>query len=52
LNFQFILDDHSFAGDIRLQQAGHVWEYFTIYVWSQFTGGPLSFYRPVFLLWL
>jgi hypothetical protein len=52
LNFQFVLDDHRFAGDIRLQQAGHVWEYFTSYVWAQFTGGPLSFYRPVFLLWL
>ncbi len=52
LNFQFVLDDHRFAGDIRLQQAGHVWEYFTTYVWAQFTGGPLSFYRPVFLLWL
>lgn len=52
LNFQFVLDDHRFAGDIRLQQGGHVWEYFTTYVWAQFTGGPLSFYRPVFLLWL
>ncbi len=52
LNFQFVLDDHRFAGDVRLQQAGHVWEYFTTYVWAQFTGGPLSFYRPVFLLWL
>ena len=52
LNFQFVLDDHRFAGDIRLQQAGHVWEYFTSYVWAQFTGGPLSFYRPVFLLWV
>ena len=52
LNFQFVLDDHRFAGDIRLQQTGHVWEYFTSYVWAQFTGGPSSFYRPVFLLWL
>jgi hypothetical protein len=52
LNFEFVLDDHRFAGDIRLQQAGHVWEYFTTTVWAQFTGGPLSFYRPVFLLWL
>jgi protein O-mannosyl-transferase len=52
LNFQFVLDDHRFAGDTRLQQAGHVWEYFTTYVWAQFAGGPPSFYRPVFLLWL
>jgi tetratricopeptide (TPR) repeat protein len=52
LNFQFILDDHRFTGDPRLQSAGHVWEYFTNYVWAQFPGGPATFYRPVFVLWL
>lgn len=52
LNFQFILDDHRFVGDPRLQSSGHVWEYFTSYVWAQVAGGPLSFYRPVFVLWL
>lgn len=52
LSFQFILDDHRFTGDPRLQSAGHVWEYFTSYVWAQFPGGPATFYRPVFVLWL
>jgi len=52
LNFQFILDDHRFVGDPRVQSSGHVWEYFTSYAWPQFRGGPLSFYRPVFVLWL
>ena len=52
LNFQFILDDHHFLGDPRLQSSGHIWEYFTSYVWAQVTGGPLSFYRPLFVLWL
>lgn len=52
LNFQFVLDDHRFTGDPRLQSSGHVWEYFTSYVWAQVPGGPLSFYRPVFVLWL
>ena len=52
LNFQFILDDHRFSGDPRLQSSGHVWEYFTSFVWSQIPGGPISFYRPIFLLWL
>lgn len=52
LNFEFILDDHHFVGDPRLQSAGHVWEYFTNYVWAQVAGGPSSFYRPLFLLWL
>jgi tetratricopeptide (TPR) repeat protein len=52
LNFEFILDDHRFVGDPRLQSSGHIWEYFTSYVWSQFTGGPPSFYRPVFVLWM
>ena len=31
---------------------GHIWEYFTTFVWAQFTGGPASFYRPLFLLWM
>lgn len=52
LNFQFVLDDHRFVGDPRLQSAGHVWEYFTNYVWAQVPGGPPSFYRPLFVLWL
>jgi len=52
LNFQFVLDDHRFVGDPRLQSPGHVWEYFTSYVWAQVPGGPLSFYRPAFVLWL
>jgi len=52
LNYQFILDDHRFVNDPRVQTAGHVWDYFTNYVWAQFTGGPSSFYRPVFILWM
>jgi len=52
LSFQFILDDHRFVNDPRVQSAGHVWEYFTNYVWAQITGGPPSFYRPVFVLWM
>jgi hypothetical protein len=52
LNFQFILDDHRFLGDPRLQSSGHLWEYFTSYVWAQSVGAPVSFYRPVFVLWL
>lgn len=52
LSFQFILDDHHFVNDPRLQSPGHVWEYFTNYVWAQVVGGPPSFYRPVSVLWL
>jgi hypothetical protein len=52
LSFQFILDDHRFVNDPRVQSSGHVWEYFTNYVWAQFSGGPTSFYRPVFVLWM
>jgi hypothetical protein len=52
LNFKFILDDHHFINDPRLQSSGHIWEYFTSYVWAQTTGGPSSFYRPVFVVWL
>ncbi len=52
LNFQFILDDHHFVGDPRLQSGGHIWEYFSNYVWAQVAGGPSSFYRPLFVLWL
>ncbi len=52
LNFKFILDDHHFLADPRIQSSGHVWEYFANYVWAQFTGGPPSFYRPLFLVWL
>jgi len=50
LNFQFVLDDHNFTADPRIQDSGHVWDYFANYVWAQFPGGPPSFYRPVFLL--
>lgn len=52
LDFQFILDDHRFTQDPRIQEPGHVWEYFTNFVWPQFKGGPNSFYRPIFLLWM
>ncbi|HTT22742.1 MAG TPA: tetratricopeptide repeat protein [Candidatus Sulfotelmatobacter sp.] len=52
LKFGFILDDHRFTGDPRIQESGHLFDYFTNYVWAQFTGGPPSFYRPVFVLWL
>src|SRR3984893_13314083 len=52
LEFQFVLDDHRFTGDPRIQSPGYVWDYFAKYVWSQFTGGPPSFYRPLFILWL
>lgn len=52
LQYQFILDDHRFTSDPRVQSPGHVWEYFTNYVWAQFTGGPQSFYRPIFVLWM
>ncbi len=52
LKFQFVLDDHRYTGDPRIQDSGHVWEYFANYVWAQFTGGPPSFYRPLFILWL
>jgi len=52
LGFQFVLDDHRFTADPRIQESGHVWDYFANYVWAQFTGGPPSFYRPVFVLWM
>ncbi len=52
LNFQFVLDDHRFLSDPRIQSSGHIWEYFSNYVWAQFTGGPASFYRPLFVFWL
>jgi protein O-mannosyl-transferase len=51
LNFPFILDDSRFIGDRRIQDPGHVGEYFASGAWAQFAGGPVSFYRPVFLLW-
>lgn len=52
LQYHFILDDHRFTGDPRIQESDHLWEYFTSYVWAQFTAGPPSFYRPFFLLWM
>ena len=52
LGFQFVLDDHRFTADPRLQESGHIYEYFSNYVWAQFTGGAPSFYRPIFILWM
>ena len=52
LGFEFILDDQRFTSDPRIREGGHLWDYFANYVWAQFSGGPPSFYRPVFLLWL
>ncbi len=52
LDYQFILDDHHYVGDPRLQSSGHIWEYFTSFVWAQVAGGPPSFYRPLFVLWM
>jgi len=52
LGFQFILDDHRFTADPRIQNPGHIGDYFTNFVWAQFTGASPSFYRPMFLLWL
>jgi hypothetical protein len=52
LKFDFVLDDHRFTADPRIQESGHIFEYFSNYVWAQFTGGPPSFYRPVFVLWM
>jgi protein O-mannosyl-transferase len=52
LNFQFILDDHRFTQDHRIQFSGYLWDYFANFVWAQSTGMPPSFYRPAFLLWM
>lgn len=52
LGFQFILDDHRFTKDPRIQFSGYVWDYFANYVWAQVTGAPPSFYRPMFVLWM
>ena len=52
LKYGFILDDHRFTADPRIQESGHFLDYFSNYVWAQFTGGPPSFYRPVFVLWV
>jgi protein O-mannosyl-transferase len=52
LDFQFILDDHRFTADPRIQESGHVWDYFANYVWAQVTGAAPSFYRPLFILWM
>ncbi len=51
LDYQFIVDDHFFTSDPRVQTSGHVWEYFTDYVWAEYDGGPATFYRPLFILW-
>jgi protein O-mannosyl-transferase len=52
LKFGFILDDHRFTSDPRIQESGHLSDYFTNYVWAQVTGGPPSFYRPIFVVWM
>ncbi len=52
LSYPFILDDKLFIGDRRVQFPGHVGEYFTNAAWAQFAGGPASFYRPLFVVWL
>jgi len=52
LGFQFILDDHRFTADPRIQNSDHLWDYFTTFVWAQLNGAAPSFYRPVFLLWM
>ncbi len=52
LKFQFVLDDHRFTSDPRIQSPDHVWGYFANYVWAQYAGAPPSFYRPLFILWL
>ena len=52
LNYPFILDDNLFIGDRRIQYPGHVGEHFASAAWAQFAGGLVSFYRPVFVLWL
>src|SRR5258705_10562337 len=46
LNFQFMLHDHHFVGDPRLQSGGDIWEYFSNYVWAEVAGRPSSFLRP------
>src|SRR5262249_58312053 len=35
-----------------IQNSDHILDYFTTFVWAQFTGAAPSFYRPVFLLWM
>src|SRR5580704_4542513 len=52
LNFQFVVDDHFFTSDPRVQSSGHVWEYFANYTWAEYDGGPATFYRPLFILWM
>ena len=52
LSYPFILDDKLFIGDRRVQLPGHLWGYFTNAAWAQFAGGPASFYRPLFVVWL
>jgi hypothetical protein len=47
-----VLDDHRFTADPRIQESGHIWDYFANYVWAQFIGGAPSFYRPIFILWV
>src|SRR5215469_10344017 len=52
LNYPFILDDNRFIGDPRVQLPGQIFSYFTNAAWAQFAGGPTSFYRPLFVLWV
>src|SRR5215469_3457858 len=34
LKFDFILDDHGFTADPRIQESGHLPDYFSNYVWA------------------
>jgi hypothetical protein len=52
LDFQFIVDDHFFTSDPRIQSPGHVWDYFANFAWAEYAGGPATFYRPLFVLWM
>ncbi|MFY9855684.1 MAG: tetratricopeptide repeat protein [Terracidiphilus sp.] len=52
MGFQFVADDHFFTGDPRVRTSGHVWEYFTDFTWAEYDGGPATFYRPLFVLWV
>jgi hypothetical protein len=52
LNYQFVVDDHFFTSDPRVQSSGHIWGYFADYAWAEYDGGPATFYRPLFILWM
>lgn len=52
LHFPFVVDDHFFTSDPRVQSSGHLWDYFANYAWAEYAGGPAAFYRPLFILWV